>query len=179
MILKLCYYGDPVLRQKAKPVEKVTSAIKQFIRDLTETMDANHGQGIAAPQVGKLLRIFICRFYQKQADGQFKLDDTATVVINPKIVSYGDEVWTMNEGCLSLPGIDGDVERPHAITLEYMDENEKMHTVELEGLHSRVVLHENDHLNGVLHIDRVKGRERKRLDKPLQQLKQKYAHTWK
>jgi peptide deformylase len=157
MIRPILQSGDPVLRQKSKPVGKIDKKILDLIRDMKDTLDVQkdpEGIGLAAPQIGKNVRIFL-----------MKPKDKVTVVINPKIISINKEQRTKNkgekrksdimEGCLSLPHFYGPLKRSYTITLEFLDEKGQKQTESFEGLMAQIVQHEIDHLDGVLFIDRL------------------------
>jgi len=150
MIYPITVYGDPILRKKTEPITKDFKDLKGFIQNMFDTMYASDGVGLAAPQVGQAVRIFI-------------LDSTSTddeepegikkAFINPQILEkFGDE-WVMNEGCLSLPEIREDVQRPESIRIKYLDEDFNEHEDTYSGFNSRVIQHEYDHLDGILFVD--------------------------
>jgi peptide deformylase len=141
-------YGDRVLRGKGETVEEFGPALKPLFEHMERTMIAARGVGLAAPQIGISKRIAIMN-----PDPE---DETKLIkMINPRIVAASDETVKIDEGCLSVPGVRGDVERPARVTVIYQDENGEEHTLEAEGLLARIVQHELDHLNGVLFIDRL------------------------
>jgi peptide deformylase len=150
-------YGDPVLRQKARPVTEVTAEIRTLIADMVETMHHEIGVGLAAPQVGIPLRLVV------MDDGKGK----ARALVNPEITDRRGSV-VAEEGCLSVPGIFADVERSEWIRVEAADEDGKPVAIELRGFPSRVVQHEMDHLDGVLFIDRLPPVARDRIKKRIQ-----------
>ena len=173
-MMKLHYYKNPILRKRAEPVDEINDEIKKLIDDMVVFMDENNGQGLAAPQIGQLLRLFVVRFYEKGEDGEYKLSEVPEVFINPKILSYSEKKVVMEEGCISLPEIAAPVRRPESIKVSYTNEkNEKIET-ELHGLHARVFLHENDHLNGVIYVDRVDKKTRPYLEPYLERIKKEY-----
>lgn len=174
MILNLAYFGNPILRKKAKPVEALTEEVLQLIADMKETVLDHEALGLAAPQVKRSLRIFLmCP--PIEVSGQKRMDlGPPEVFINPKILSFSEETDVEGEGCLSIPGVIADIERPIEIEIEAMNEKGEIFTRVLQGLSARCFLHENDHVNGVLSIDRVKGRARKALDSQLREIKKKY-----
>lgn len=173
MILPLRYYGDPVLRAKAKAIEEITPEILQLAHDMVETMINHNGVGLAAPQVGKLLRIYIFRDEWLNPEGQYEMGPPQ-VAINPVLSSPSKETDTMLEGCLSVPNVHVKVDRPQKIYIRYQDLKGEFIEKDLEGFLARVNMHENDHLNGVLHIDRALPKERKAVEAALQKIKQKY-----
>jgi peptide deformylase len=156
-LLTMRLYGDPVLRQVATPVRDITAEIKRIIADMTETMWHQVGIGLAAPQVGLPYRILV-------------MDDGtggAQALINPEIETRSGTIRE-EEGCLSLPGVFGVVERSKTITVKAMDEDGKPVSFEATGLKARIVQHELDHLDGVLFIDRLPPVTRDRIKKKIQ-----------
>ena len=156
-VLTVRLYGDPVLRQVAAPVRDITADIKRIIADMTETMWHQVGIGLAAPQVGLPYRILV------MDDGK----GGAQTLINPEIESRSGTVRE-EEGCLSLPGVFGVVERSKTITVKATDEDGKSVSFEATGLKARIVQHELDHLDGVLFIDRLPPVTRDRIKKKIQ-----------
>lgn len=157
MVREIKKIGDPVLRRKAKKVEKVTKEVYKLLDDMLETMNSVHGQGLAAPQVGVSQRIAIV-----------KVPETADIpgsgvlyeLINPEVVKLFDEKWEHQEGCLSIPGWRGDVERPLKIVVRALDRSGNRIKHEVEGHIARAFLHEIDHLDGVLYIDKLVSPDR-------------------
>lgn len=145
-------YGDPLLRKKAKPIEKDHEGLSEIIENMWETMYYSDGVGLAAPQVGMPIRLFVVDA-SSGADEEPELKDFKKVFINPEIIQTSGEEWEMNEGCLSLPEIREDVVRPDVVRLKYQDENFEWHEEEFKGFAGRVIQHEYDHLEGVLFID--------------------------
>ncbi|MCG6187024.1 peptide deformylase [Maribellus maritimus] len=145
-------YGDPLLRKTAKNIDKDFEGLNEIIENMWETMYTSDGVGLAAPQIGKSIRIFIVDA-SSGADEEPELADFKKVFINPEIIeTYGDE-WIMNEGCLSLPEIREDVSRPDNVRIKYFDENFVEHEETFKGYAGRIVQHEYDHLEGKLFID--------------------------
>jgi peptide deformylase len=173
MLLKIYYYGHPILRKRCEPVKEITDEIRKLAHDMIETMDKNDGVGLAAPQVGHSIRMFVLRNYIFTEEGHWTLSEPK-VYINPKL-SHPSEYFTSDtEGCLSLPGIRLHVSRPDKIVIEAMDLDGKTFKEELDGYNARVRMHENDHINGVLFIDRIEVHERKKVDPLLKEIKKKY-----
>lgn len=170
MKLSICLYGDPVLRKKGEVVKEITDEIRQLVADMIETMDAANGIGIAAPQVGKSIRLFVLRRYIDEPDGKWTTSDPV-VYINPKILSISEEKWVSEEGCLSIPKIRLSVERPLKIKVESTRLDGSHVVEEIEGMNARVILHENDHLNGVLFIDRADANDLRPLQPQLRAIK--------
>ena len=156
-VLTVRLYGDPVLRQVATPVREITAEIKRIIADMTETMWHQVGIGLAAPQVGLPHRILV------MDDGK----GGAQALINPEIETRSGTIRE-EEGCLSLPGVFGVVERSKTITVRAMDADGKPVSLEATGLKARIVQHELDHLDGVLFIDRLPPVTRDRIKKKIQ-----------
>lgn len=173
--LALRYYGDPILRQKAVPVESITEEIRQLCQDMIETMLEYKGIGISAPQVGHLLRIFISNVVGEDQNGDL-LYDEPKVYINPVITHPSDTIVERSEGCLSIPKLYAAVARPLSIHLEALDMEGNTFTEECYGYVARNRMHENDHLNGVLFIDRIKGKRRDLLEPSLRRIKQQYKN---
>lgn len=173
MKLPLRYLGHIDLRTKAKPVEKITPEIIQLAEDMVESMVAYNGVGLAAPQVGKLLRIFVRRDEVLLEDGRYSLG-APEVIINPILSNPSKETSVMLEGCLSVPGVHVEVERPIQIHLRYQNLKGQWIEEEVKDFLARVTMHENDHLNGVLHIDRIHPKEKARIEPFLREIKKKY-----
>lgn len=133
-----------VLRRKARPVGRVTREVAQLIDAMLATMEAAGGLGLAAPQVGESLRVFVAR-----------VEDRTLALVDPEVVRAEGEV-TDTEGCLSIPGVVGDVPRAAAITVRGKTRRGRRVTIPAEGLLARVIQHEIDHLDGVLFLDRVR-----------------------
>lgn len=158
-ILPIYTYGQPVLRKKAKPVLKVDDKLVKFVQDMFETMHTAHGIGLAANQVGSLHRVIVVDVSDM---GDEYIDAKPMVLLNPEIVSE-EGSWAMEEGCLSIPDIRDEVERAETIRVRYKDLEFKDHQLTASGLLGRVLLHEIDHLNGVLFIDHIGKIKRKLL----------------
>jgi len=145
-------FGDPVLKTKARPVERFDDALRAEIRRMGELMIDAMGVGLAANQVGVLHRVLVYRVQQQSP---------VAALINPEIEWRGDEEEILEEGCLSLPAVHVDVERPVHIRVRALDEHGEPITVEASGLEARVIQHEVDHLDGKLVLDRVSRQQRK------------------
>jgi peptide deformylase len=154
MILPIVAFGDPVLKKIAGEIEKDSMDLKPLIASMFETMYNAHGVGLAAPQIGKNIRLFVL-------DSQHMVEDDEKpikkVFINPVLLDeFGDE-WAMEEGCLSIPGIRAEVIRPEKIGIKYFDENWKEVIEEMDGINARIFQHEYDHLEGILFTDYLSG----------------------
>jgi peptide deformylase len=150
MIYPVTVYGDPVLRKKAEPVTADFQDLKGFIENMFDTMYNSDGVGLAAPQVGRPIRIFVIDSTEAEED---ELPGIKKAFINPEILeTFGDE-WVLNEGCLSLPEIREDVLRPENVKIKYVDEEMVEHIETYGGFTSRVIQHEYDHLEGIMFVD--------------------------
>ncbi len=176
MKLPLAYYGDPILRKKGAAVSNVDEKIHDLIHDMAETMEANNGCGLAAPQIYQSLALFITRI-PHQIDEKETLPGELKVFINPKIISYSREVWACQEGCLSIPGLREVVSRPLKVTIQATDLEGKEFQESFFEFAAHVIMHENDHINGVLFIDRLPAKRKKAIDSYLREVKKKYANS--
>ncbi|MFW6348328.1 MAG: peptide deformylase [Cyclonatronaceae bacterium] len=160
-ILPIVTYDDPVLREKAAPITENTPELQQLIDDMFETMYNGQGVGLAAPQIGRSIRLFVT-----DSDPFTKEEETEDVgpitFINPELISDDGEKISMDEGCLSIPGVREAVKRPDSITVRFLDREFKPQERRFSGWMSRVFQHELDHINGVLFIDYL-GSFRKRM----------------
>ncbi|MFQ5729686.1 MAG: peptide deformylase [Waddliaceae bacterium] len=173
MKLQLAYYGDPILRKKGAPIESINDEIRQLVKDMIDTIIEHNGIGLAAPQVYRSLALFITSVPIEQPDGNW-LPGELRVFINPKILSIAEEKSTRSEGCLSVPTIYAEVNRPIRIQIQATDLEGNDFEEEFSDLAARCIMHENDHINGVLFIDRVQGKARKELEPKLKEIKKKY-----
>lgn len=170
-ILPLAYYGDPILRKKAEPIQKITDEVKKLIEGMIATMDAHNGIGIAAPQVHQSIQLFITR---KPNEENEKISyGEVEVFINPITSFPSHETWVASEGCLSIPTIRAEIERPYEITVEYTDLQGKRITKKFSGRHARMIMHENDHIEGVLFLDHLDKKERLHLEPFLKNLERR------
>lgn len=150
MIYPIVMYGDPVLRKKAKDIEKGTN-ILELVSDMYETMHAAHGIGLAAPQIGQSIRLFVVD--GTTLEDEPKLADFKKAFVNPVILEEEGEPWAFEEGCLSIPNIREEVERPEKLRIKYFDENWNAFEEEFDGMKARIIQHEYDHIEGKLFID--------------------------
>ena len=154
MIYPIVMYGDAVLRKKASDIEKGTD-LKQLIADMFETMYAANGVGLAAPQIGKAIRLFIVDGTGMQ-DDEDDAEDMSTfkkAFINPTILTEAGDEWEFEEGCLSIPNIREKVSRKEALRVRYYDEDWNLHEEDYDGVKARIIQHEYDHIEGKLFID--------------------------
>jgi peptide deformylase len=156
-------YGDPVLRKVSKPVDKITTEVKNLLADMKATLRNAHGLGLSAVQVGVPLRVFIVDLSAIDITAEPK------VFINPEILETSGST-EYEEGCLSFPGIYQPLTRPERVQIKALDENGKEFTWEADGVAARAIQHENDHLDGVLFIDHFSALSRALVDRKLKRL---------
>jgi peptide deformylase len=154
MTYPIVVYGHPVLRKVAKEIDKVHPGLSQIINDLFETMYNSEGLGIAAPQIGKSIRLFVIDG-KPVAEDEPSLADFKKVFINAHITEKNGELMPMTEGCLSIPNLREEVNRESHIRIKYYDENWEYHDEVFDGYKARIIQHEYDHLDGILFTDRV------------------------
>ena len=154
MILPIVSYGNTVLKTVAKEIDKDYPNLSELIDNMFETMYTASGVGLAAPQVGISIRLFIVDasdFKKEYPDSE----DFKKVFINPKIIEESGDAWLFNEGCLSFPTLREDVKRKPNIKIEYYDESFAFHSEEFSGMNARIIQHEYDHVNGIVFVDRL------------------------
>lgn len=191
MILPIVAYGTPVLRKVAVDIPKDYPQLQQLIADMYETMYASAGVGIAAPQVGKSVRLFLVDTSpfvsgERDEDDEFteeereQLQNLKKTFINAKMIEEEGEEWIFNEGCLSIPKIREDVSRKPKIRLQYYDEQFNFFDETYEGIAARVIQHEYDHIEGKLFTDRINPLRRRLLSGKLNDIsKGKVSVTYK
>ena len=173
MVLPVYVYGMSVLRKVASDIPEDFEELDQLIEDMYETMHASDGVGLAAPQIGKSLRIFVVDTSPMAESGKDpELEGFRKVFINPYILEEWGDPWTFEEGCLSLPNLREEVSRPSMVRLEYFDENWDLHEEVFDGIQARVIQHEYDHLEGKLFVDRINPIKRKLLSARLRNISQ-------
>ncbi|MBT8256334.1 MAG: peptide deformylase [Bacteroidia bacterium] len=161
MILPILAYGDPILRKKTKEISKDYPKLDELIENMFETMYAAYGIGLAAPQIGLPVRMFMVDAAPFEDDDDISeeerdfLKNFKRVFINPKIVEETGNEWAFNEGCLSIPDVREDVFRKDTITIEYLDENFNKKRETVDGIAARIIQHEYDHVEGILFTDRL------------------------
>ena len=176
MILPIVAYGDPVLRKVGKEIDKEYLELDILIANIKETMYNAHGVGLAAPQIGKAIRLFIIDASPFAEDEDLDEEERAFlaefkhVFINPEIIEEKGNEWAFSEGCLSIPDIREDVFRQEEVTFEYVDENFKKHTKTLSGLAARVFQHEYDHIEGILFTDKLSSLKKRLIKKKLENI---------
>ena len=161
MILPIVAYGDPILKKRASEISKPTPKLDETILNMYESMYGAHGVGLAAPQVGLSIRLFLVDTSPFADDEEYsveeqeKLKDFKRTFINAKIIEETGVEWSFNEGCLSIPNVREEVLRKPVIKVEYLDEDFNTHTEIFDGLIARVIQHEYDHIEGILFTDKV------------------------
>ena len=161
MILPIFAYGEPILRKMGKEIDKDYPDLDVIIENMFETMYGAHGIGLAAPQIGLPIRLFLVDASPFEDDEEYSDEERAMlatfkkVFINAKVVEETGDEWIFNEGCLSIPNVNEDVFRKPTITIEYFDENFKKHTDTFEGIAARIIQHEYDHIEGILFTDKL------------------------
>lgn len=169
MVYPIVAYGDPVLRRKAEEIDENYPDLDKFIQNMFDTMYASNGVGLAAPQVGRSVRVFVMDA-DTFADEEPKLEGFKKVFINPIILEEKGTKWAFNEGCLSIPKIREDINRQPEIVIEYYDENWVLHEETFDGMAARIIQHEYDHLEGKLFIDHINPLRKKMLEGKLKDI---------
>ncbi len=169
MILPIIAYGDPVLRKVCTDIEQQYEGLETLISNMWDTMYNANGVGLAAPQIGLPIRLFMVDtspFAEDEdltKEEQEELAEFKKVFINARMVDETGTTWPFNEGCLSIPDIREDVSRKDTINIEYMDEQFNVHTHTYDGLLARVIQHEYDHIEGILFTDKVSSLKKRLL----------------
>ena len=169
MILPIVAYGDPVLRKMATAIEKSHPNLEELIDNMWETMYNAHGVGLAAPQIGQPIRLFIVDTTPFADDDELSKEEQKAlkgfrkVFINAQIEEETGKEWAFNEGCLSIPDVREDVNRKDTINITYVDEKFEKHKETYDGLLARVIQHEYDHIEGVLFTDKLSSLKRRLL----------------
>lgn len=180
MKLPILAYGHSILREKCKEVELDFPDLAYLIGNMWKTMENANGCGLAAPQIGQAIRLFIVdsqTTYQYLGDADrrhyFEAGDTGVkeTFINPRIISSEGRYWKDEEGCLSIPGLPRMVERPWTITIAYLDHNRKAQVKSFSGTTARMIQHEYDHIEGVLYLDHLSSLTRKLMEAKLKKIK--------
>ena len=156
MILPVVAFGDPVLRKKGENISKDYDGLSELIDNMWETMYGAEGVGLAAPQIGKAIRLFVIDaspFAEDEPDAG--LEDFKKVFINAEILEETGDEWQFKEGCLSIPGVRENVKRNETVKIKYQDENFEEKIEEFSGLAARVIQHEYDHIDGILFTDKI------------------------
>ena len=166
MILPIVAFGTPILKQKTKNVDKDYQGLSELIENMFETMHEAGGVGLAAPQIGKSIRLFIVDASPFEED-EPGLKDFQQVFLNPEIIEEEGEEWSFNEGCLSIPHVREDVRRKPKIRIRYQDEYFNTYEEEFDGIVARIIQHEYDHIEGVLFTDYLSPLKKRLLKRKL------------
>ena len=163
MIYPIVAFGDPVLKAKGKEIPQDFPDLTKLIDDMYETMYNAHGVGLAAPQIGKSIRLFVIDSAPFEDDEEKKKAAVKKAFINPQIIKEDGDEWAFEEGCLSIPGIRENVYRPARVTIRYQDLDWQAHEEVFDGIVARVIQHEYDHIEGVLFTDHLSGLKKRLL----------------
>lgn len=178
MVLPVYVYGMSVLRKVAQEIDEDYEGLEQLISDMFETMRFSDGVGLAAPQIGRSIRLFVVDASRMEdVEDEPDIHSFKKVFINPFIVDESGERWAFSEGCLSIPNIREDVMRHSKIKIEYYDENWEFREEEYDGVKARIIQHEYDHLDGRLFVDRINPLRRKLLAPRLHAISKGNADT--
>jgi peptide deformylase len=164
-VLPIKIYGDEILRQRSKEVENLNGDLVKFLEDMNQTMLAARGLGLAANQVGRTVRAFSIDL------SQFDVLSEPKIIVNPEVMEMNGDIITGEEGCLSFPGLYQLIERPRKVTIKSFDLDGKEYYFDAEGLIARVILHEIDHLDGTLFIDKLTPGQRNLIKGKLKKIK--------
>lgn len=170
MILPIFAYGQAVLKKEGMPIDKDYPNLHELIENMWETMYHAQGVGLAAPQIGLPIRLFIVDSVQMMEEGK-ESEGIKQVFINAEVVEEAGTPWAYEEGCLSIPEVRGDVERPPQIRLRFQDEHFQTYEQVFTGLNARVIQHEYDHIDGILFIERLKPIKRRLVRRKLDNIK--------
>ena len=168
MILPIMAIGQPVLKRVASPIDADYEGLDDLIENMWETMYNAKGIGLAAPQIGRSIRLFIADTEQFE---ELDVPGIKKVFINAEIISEEGEPWGYEEGCLSIPKINGEVIRPEYVTIRYMDEHFTEFTETFEDMNARVIQHEYDHIEGILFTELLKPLKKRLLSRKLDNIK--------
>lgn len=171
MILPIYAFGQPVLKKMANPIDKDYPELEQLINNMWETMYHAHGVGLAAPQIGLPIRLFVVDSEQMMDEEKDKGTGVKKVFINAQKIEEGGDPWDFEEGCLSIPDVRGDVNRPAQLKLRYMDENFVEKEELFTGINARVIQHEYDHIDGILFTELLKPIKRRLVKRKLENIK--------
>lgn len=167
MILPIVAYGDIVLKTVGKPIQQNSEELSQLIENMWETMYNAKGVGLAAPQIGQSIKLFLVDTEQLELENEQGLK---RAFINAEIINFSTAETIHEEGCLSIPDINAEVQRPETITIRYLDEDFNEHTEEFTGFAARVIQHEYDHIQGILFTDKINPLKKRLLKKKLDKI---------
>tara|TARA_B100001057_G_scaffold181501_1_gene182234 strand:- start:340 stop:915 length:576 start_codon:yes stop_codon:yes gene_type:complete len=176
MILPIVAFGDPVLRSKSKEIKEDYDNLDNLINDMWETMYNAKGVGLAAPQIGKSIRVFVVDASPFSEDEELELSERKKIIgfkkvfINPTIVRQSSKLCSFTEGCLSIPDVRENVKREDEIEINFFDQNFNQQILKIDGLRARVVQHEYDHIEGILFTDKISSFKRKIINNKLKNI---------
>ena len=170
MILPIYAYGQPVLKKVAEPIDQDYPDLAQLIADMWETMEEANGVGLAAPQIGRSIRLFVVDSGPMQAEGE-EDQGIRRVFINAEILDEAGDDCSYSEGCLSIPDISGDVDRPEEVTLRYLDEDFNEQTETFRGMNARVIQHEYDDIDGILFTELLSPLKKRMVKRKLEKIR--------
>ena len=170
MILPIYIYGQPVLKKKGLDIDQNYDGLDTLLSNMYETMYNAKGVGLAAPQIGLNIRLFVVDTIQVMDDDK-KEEGIKKIFINALVIEESGDFWAYEEGCLSIPNIRGDVERQSKIRIQYLDENFVAHDEVYEGINARVIQHEYDHIEGILFTEKLKPLKKKLIQRKLNDIK--------
>tara|TARA_B100000035_G_scaffold75637_1_gene62901 strand:- start:291 stop:869 length:579 start_codon:yes stop_codon:yes gene_type:complete len=173
MILPILSYGNSILKKKCVDIDSSYPNLNELISDMWDTMYNAEGVGLAAPQIGRQIKLFIIDaspFFEEKEVTDYELKNLKRVFINPTVTFLNDEKCSFNEGCLSIPDIREDIERFDSIKIDFFDEEFNSHSLDFNGILSRVILHEYDHIQGVLFTDKISKFKRTLIQKKLNKI---------
>ena len=171
MILPIYAYGHPVLKKMGEEISQEYPKLNELIENMWETMYHAKGVGLAAPQIGLAIRLFIVDTVQIKKEEESAFEGIKKAFINPVILNEEGELWSYEEGCLSIPNINGEVERQPKVTLKYMNEAFEEVTETYDGMNARVIQHEYDHIEGKLFIEKLSPLKKKLIQRKLENIK--------
>ena len=173
MILPILSYGNSILKKKCVDIDSSYPNLNELISDMWDTMYNAEGVGLAAPQIGRQIKLFVIDaspFFEEKEVTDYELKNLKRVFINPTVTYLNDEKCRFNEGCLSIPDIREDIERFDSIKIDFFDEEFNSHSLDFNGILSRVILHEYDHIQGVLFTDKISKFKRTLIQKKLNKI---------
>jgi len=174
MLLPIYAYGQPILKKVAVPVQPDYPELAELICNMWETMEHAEGVGIAAPQIGLSIRLFVMDTSDVTREGTPEATDTGfrQVFINAEMLEETGHPWTYEEGCLSIPNIRGDVDRPPVIRIQWEDENFELHEATFTGINARVIQHEYDHIQGLLFTEHLKPLKKRMIQRRMESIRE-------
>jgi peptide deformylase len=170
MILPIYAYGQTVLKKEAEPIDPDYPDLEELVENMWETMYQAQGVGLAAPQIGRSIRLFVVDTIQLMEEGKEE-EGIKQVFINAEKIEEAGDLWTYEEGCLSIPEVRGDVDRPPQLRLRYQDENFDIREKVFTGMNARVIQHEYDHIDGILFVEHLKPIKRRLVKRKLENIR--------